>query len=297
MKRILVTGKGSYIGTSFENYVKQFGDAYCIEALDLRKPSWKEKDFSVYDTVFHVAGLAHSDIRRIPEKEKKLYYQINCALAVETAKKAKAEGVKQFIYPSSIIVYGDGAPLQRKQVITLETNPRPSNFYGDSKWKAEQALFLLKNATFHIAVLRLPMIYGKGCRGNFQLLKKLALTLPMFPDYPNERSILYIINLCEFVRLLIDEGSGGLFFPQNSEYARTSEIVKLLAEANGKRIWITSLFNWAVKLLMLMPGPQQKFCQKAFGSVTYDHSMSLYGIQEYQVKNFKESLLGNVYEE
>lgn len=291
MKRILITGKNSYIGTSFEKYVTQFEDTYYVDTIDLREPSWKKKDFSGYDTVFHVAGLAHADTRRISDKEKKLYYQINCDLAVETAKKAKAEGVKQFIYISSIIVYGYETLLQKRIIITLETSPKPSNFYGDSKWKAEQALLPLSSDTFRIVILRPPMIYGAGCKGNYQLLKKLALILPVFPSLPNERSILFIDNLSEFVRLLVDSGIGGLFFPQNSEYVGTSEMVRILAEVNGKHIMITPLLNWAIKLLMFMPGPQQLVLRKAFGNLAYDKSMSLSEIQGYQLKTFKESLL------
>ena len=135
MKRILITGAESYIGTSFEKWLEkpQFMGRYQVDTLDMRKKNWKTYDFSTYDSIFHVAGIAHADIGKVTEEQKKLYYAVNCDLAAEAAIKAKAEGVKQFIYMSSIIVYGEGESVRKKRVITKETEPSPSNFYGDSK--------------------------------------------------------------------------------------------------------------------------------------------------------------------
>ena len=118
MKRILITGANSYIGTSFAEYMAQWPDAYQVDAVDMIDGTWREKDFSGYDCIYHVAGIAHSDVGVITEEQKSLYYKVNTDLTIETAQKAKNEGVKQFIFMSSAIVYGDSAPIGKRKVIT-----------------------------------------------------------------------------------------------------------------------------------------------------------------------------------
>lgn len=274
MKRILITGAGSYIGTSVERWLNrtEFAGMYQVNTVDMRGNEWKKKDFSGYDSVFHVAGIAHADIGKVTEEQKKLYYAVNCDLAVETAKKAKASGVRQFIYMSSIIVYGEGTSVRKRRVITRETKPSPSNFYGDSKWKAEQKLSPLCDDSFHVAILRPPMIYGKGCKGNYRILEKIAMKCPVFPDFPNERSMLSIRNLCEFVRLCIENWDEGIFFPQDPQYVKTAEMVRDIARRNGKRIRLIKCFNWGIYLMGYLPGKIGGMVNKAFGSLVYDKS-------------------------
>jgi len=281
MKRVLITGANSYIGTNVERWLLREPDKYHVDTLDLKDPSWKNYDFSPYDVVFHVAGIAH--VSRNP-KLKDLYYSVNRDLAIETAKKAKDDGVKQFIFMSSIIVYGDSS--SSKRVITKDTVPTPSNFYGDSKLQAEQGIRALESESFKVVILRPPMIYGKGCKGNYPKLAKLALKLPFFPDIYNERSMLYIDNLCEFIRLMIDNEERGIFFPQNKEYVKTSEMVRLIAEAHGKKIKLVKLFNIPIKLL----GFIFKFVNKVFGNMVYELSMSEYK-DDYQIIDYNTSIM------
>lgn len=272
MKKILITGADSYIGTSFEKWVSRTQDKgrYQVETVDMRGEGWKTKDFSGYDTVFHVAGIAHADIGKVSEEQKKLYYLVNSDLAVETAKKAKREGVSQFIYMSSIIIYGDGLSVGKKRVITRETKPSPTNFYGDSKWKAEQKLLPMTDESFHVAVLRPPMIYGRGSKGNYQLLTKIALKVPVFPDFPNQRSMCEIENLCAFIVRVIDGRKEGIFFPQDPAYIKTAGLVKNIAAQHGKKLYLIKGFNWLVLILGIMPGKIGKMVKKAFGSLIYD---------------------------
>ena len=212
MKRILITGANSYIGTSFEKYMKQFS-GYLIDTLNMRDEKWKEYNFKRYDSIFHVAGIAHADVGHVSEETKRMYYKVNTELAIETAKYAKKAGVKQFIYMSSIIVYGDSAPLGKKKIISAETKPAPSNFYGDSKLQADIGLQKLEDDNFKICILRPPMIYGPGSKGNYQMLSKIAKKTPIFPDIENERSMLYIDNLCYFIKECIDRQENGILFP------------------------------------------------------------------------------------
>lgn len=272
MKKILITGANSYIGTSFEKYMSQWPDQYQVDTVDMIDGSWREKSFAGYDSVFHVAGIAHSDTGNVTEERKAFYYKINTDLTVETAKKAKADGVKQFIFMSSAIVYGDSAPIGKTKVITKDTPVNPANFYGDSKVQAENGILPLNDAAFKVCVLRPPMIYGPGSKGNYPVLSKLARKMPVFPKVSNQRSMLYIENLTEFVRLMVENEEQGIFWPQNAEYSNTTELVQMIAQAHGKKIIIIPGFTWALKILSHMTG----LVDKAFGSLSYDMELSKY---------------------
>ena len=291
MKKVLITGAGSYIGTTFDKWIKENCGTIVTDTQDMRGDGWKEKDFGGYDAVFHVAGIAHADVGKVTEEQKKLYYQVNTDLAVACARKARAEGVGQFIFMSSIIVYGDGAGagIGKKRIITEQTPVSPANFYGDSKLKAEEGLRKLENDVFKVVILRPPMIYGKGARGNYPMLAKMAVRLPFFPDIPNVRSMLYVGNLCKFTSLMIEREETGTFFPQNAEYVRTSDLVARIAEAHGRKIRLTKIFNPLIRLLGRMGGRFGGMADKAFGSLVYDRKLSEYE-EEYRIYGFEESI-------
>ena len=285
MTKILITGANSYIGTSFEEYMKSFDDKYQVDTVDMIDGSWRDMDMSGYDAVFHVAGIAHSDVGNVSDEVKQKYYDINTNLTIETAKKAKTDGVKQFIFMSSAIVYGDSAPIGKEKIITKDTYPKPANFYGDSKLQAEEGILPLCDNTFKVAVLRPPMIYGKGSKGNYPLLSKFAKKLPFFPYIKNERSMLYVGNLVEFVRLIIENNESGIFHPQNKEYTNTSLMVSLIAKAHNKKIYMIKGFGWAIKLMSHITG----LVNKAFGNLSYDMSLSEYR-EEYRLYSLRESI-------
>ena len=289
MKKILITGANSYIGTSFENHMKEYAEYY-IDTLDMLDPNWKKQDFSAYDVIFHVAGIAHADVGHVSEETKNLYYKVNTDLTYKTAVKAKKSGVKQFIYMSSIIVYGESAPLGKKKIINKDTKPEPANFYGDSKLQADLKLQLLNDDIFKVCILRPPMIYGPGSKGNYQLLSKLAKKLPVFPDIKNERSMLFVGNLSYFIKKCIDEMSEGLYFPQNSEYVSTTEMVKEIAKVHGKKIRVTKILNPFVYIASRMPGKIGRMCNKAFGNMRYDIVLSYYDKGDCRIHSLSESI-------
>lgn len=277
MKKILITGANSYIGTSFERWMKQYA-GYKIDTVDTMDGKWKKADFTKYDTVFHVAGLAHSD----PKPEMRdLYYKINTDLAVETAEYAKEHGVKQFIFMSSIIVYGSN-----NNYIDKDTVPTPKNFYGDSKLQADIRLHKLQSGSFNVVSIRPPMIYGKGSKGNYPRLSALAKKTPVFPSVKNQRSMLHIDNLCEFIRLMIDNNEHGIFYPQNREYVSTAELVKTIAELKGKKV---IMLPWFDPLLKALSKKMTTF-NKLFGDLVYDKNMSAYNDWSYCVNDFEESI-------
>ena len=286
MKKILITGANSYIGTSFEKFIKEnYPDEYLVDTVDMIDGSWREKSFEGYDSVFHVAGIAHSDSGKISDDDAKRYYAVNTDLAIETARKAKEEGAKQFIFMSSAIVYGNSAPIGKRKMITKDTPVSPANCYGESKVQAEKGILPLANETFSVVVLRPPMIYGQGSKGNYPLLSKLALKAPLFPYVKNERSMLYVENLCEFVRLMVKNCESGIFWPQNAEYSNTSELVQMIASVHGKKIRLVKGFGWCLKVM----GCFTALVNKAFGNLTYDQEMSRY-TEEYTKWALRESI-------
>lgn len=284
-KRILITGAGSYIGESVKAWLLKTPDRYKIDTLDMIGDGWRSFDFSGYDVVYHVAGIAHADVGKVAEEQKQLYYKVNTALAVEVAEKAKVAGVKQFIFMSSMIVYSGC----NESVITAITGPKPLNFYGDSKWQADQKIRNLEDGSFKVVILRPPMIYGKGSKGNYPELARLAAKLPVFPIVHNKRSMLHIDNLCQFVKLMIDNEESGIFFPQNGEYTNTSDMVQMIAEVKGHRIIMLPFTNLAVKMIRKVPGKIGELAEKAFGDSAYDMDMSEYK-ENYRVNSLRRSI-------
>lgn len=285
MKHILITGANSFIGVSFDNYMRQFSESYHIDTLDMTNSSWRDKSFAGYDSVFHVAGIAHSDSGKISAEKEKLYRSINTDLAIETAKKSKSDGVMQFIFMSSAIVYGNSAPIGKEKIINKDTLVSPANCYGDSKLQAEIGLNQLNDDVFKVVILRPPIVYGKGSKGNYPKLTKLANKLPVFPYIKNQHSMLYIENLCEFVRLMIDNNEFGTFFPQNAEYSNTSEMIRMIAETHGKKILLVKGFAWLLKFMSHFT----MLVNKAFGNMVYEQSISEYKT-DYRLNSLKDSI-------
>lgn len=293
IKKILVTGAGSYIGESFENYAKEHYPSLQIDTVDMLDGSWREKSFSGYDIVYHVAGIAHADVGKVDDATKEKYYVVNTDLAVEVCKKAKTEGVKEFMFMSSMIVYGDSAPYGKCKIIDEQTVPVADNFYGDSKLQADVAVRNLATDSFKVIVLRPPMIYGKGSKGNYPILAKLAKKLPVFPDVENERSMIYIDNFCEFLCqiMLVDiKQNSTVLIPQNKEWSKTSEIVKEISEIAGKHILLTGIMKPIILVGSKIPGKISGLINKAFGNSIYAQSVSEYEGINYRVINLKNSI-------
>ena len=276
MKKILISGAGSYIGISLERFLAQWPEQYQVDTLDVIGDAWKSADITGYDAVFHVAGIAH---QKETAENSHLYFEVNRDLAVAMAKKAKDAGIGLFIFMSTMSVYG-----MESGVITPDTQPSPQNSYGQSKLEAENAMRGMEDETFRVAVLRPPMVYGKNCRGNFQTMKKLVEKSPVFPAVKNQRSMISIDNLCSFVRMAVDEGLSGTFFPQNREPVSTTAMARIMAEVLGRNVWFSRLAGIAVQVLASF----YPTARKAFSSLTYE------GCEQhnyrYCVEDFEESM-------
>ena len=281
MTKVLITGAGSYVGESVREYILSSSLGFEIDAIDTMNDAWKQADFSKYDVVYHVAGIAH--VNADPKMEA-LYFKVNRDLTIDIAKIAKAAGVKQFIFMSSQIVFHESRSL-KSEVLTADTKENPNGFYGDSKLQAEKGLHELECDTFKVCILRPPMIYGPHSKGNFPRLVKLAQKTPIFPAWHNKRSMLYIDNLAEFVKQAILRELSGTFYPQNRELADTVEIIRFFAKAYGHKVWITRLLNPFVWLGSFVLQP----INKMFATYYYDPEMSKMGF-DYQLVSFEESL-------
>lgn len=282
MKKILITGKGSYIGSNFIKWLKQWPDQYRIDELIVKDDVWKHADFSQYDTVIHLAGIAH--VSADPNLEK-LYLKVNRDLAIEVAKKAKEEKVKQFVFMSSMIIYGEDAKIGEDKIIYRDTHPKPIDIYGRSKLEADLRIQELMDENFKTVIVRTPMVYGPSCKGNFPKLIKLTKVSPIFPNINNKRSMIFIENLCEFLRLVIDRELYGVFFPQNNEYVSTRDIINEIAKAMGKKVYFMRLFNPFLKLL----SKRMNLINKVLGSKIYDKTIS--PDMNYCLIDFKTSII------
>jgi len=321
MKNVLITGAGSFIGTSFEKYIEDHPqrDEIKISVMDTltgkivsdrREKRSKDDetkddgskadgikadgskadgtwDLGGFDTIFHVAGIAHADVGKVSEEGKELYRKVNTDLTTDIAKAAKAAGVGQFIFMSSSIVYGASSPIGKGKLIDKDTKPVPENFYGESKLNAEIGLEAIADKeAFKVVILRPPMIYGPGCKGNYNALRKFALKMPLFPKVDNERSMLYIDNLCEFVRLMIVNEECGIFHPANREIMNTSKMVGMIAKAHGRDIKLVRGFTWLLKILSHFTG----LVNKAFGNLSYEEELTRYKA-DYNVVTAEDSII------
>lgn len=263
---LLITGKSSFIGGAVRERLAEFPEKYRVETISVRGDEWKKTGFAGYDALLHAAGIAH--ISPDPSLEE-AYYRINRDLTIEIAKRAKADGVKHFIFLSSMIVYGEASAAGTRARIHRDTPPAPANAYGKSKLEAEKGVLALEGEGFKVTIIRPCMVYGKGCKGNYNALAKLAKRFPVFPKFVNERSVLYAGNLAECVRLILDGGMGGIFYPQDEKIVSVAELVEMIAEAHGKRKLFLRCLNPLVKL---MGG--RGIVRRAFGDMAYDPDMS-----------------------
>ena len=283
MKRILITGTNSYIGDSVKQWLNKWPDLYAVDTIDMIGDGWRQADFSVYDCVYHVAGIAHRN-----DAPDELYEKVNHLLAAEVAQKAADSGVKQFIFMSSGAVYSQNDKKHRYIQVEEMSVLEPSTPYGISKMNAERDICrIAQKSGMKAAILRPPMVYGNGAKGNYNSLARIAVKSPLFPKVNNQRSMIYIDNLCEFVRLAADHECEGIFLPQNREYVSTTELVQLIARIHGRKIFCTGIFNWSIHIM----GCLSDKVNKAFGSYIYlKKDGKDYFDGAYQVVDFETSV-------
>ena len=279
MKKILIIGDDSYIGIHFYDWIKKYEGEYAADIVSSRDYKWKEKNFENYDTVVNFAGIAH--IKKLTEDLKPLFYSVNRDLLIEIGTKAKESGVRHFLTLSSMNVYGEFC-----QNLTDRETATPSNYYGDSKLQGDIGLLKLKSDDFLISCVRPPFVYGFGCKGNYNALSKISKFAFVLPTYKNKKSMIYVDNLCEFIRLAIDNRTDGILTPQNKELMSTAEIIRQIRRQNGKKTLSISLFNCLVPFLTKLSGA----ARKAFSDDYYELEFSNYFDFNYDVVPFEKSI-------
>lgn len=263
MKRVLITGANSYVGTNVEKWLMREPENFYVETLDMRDPNWKNFDFSKFDVVFHVAGIAH-----IKETKKNIdqYFMVNRDLAVEVATKAKSSGVSQFIFMSTMAIYGLDGNIKTKQVINLSTKPNPKSSYGKSKFEAEERIVNMDSLSFKVLILRPPMVYGDGSPGNYNKLKKYIIKYRIVPKIKNERSIINISVLSETIREYIQNEQRGIKLPQDSKKFCFMDFVYDIEYEYKIRIIKSRILSFVIKKFMC----NLTIFKKMFGSLIYD---------------------------
>ena len=238
--------------------------------VELNKVSFKE-----YDVIFHVAGIAHisSSKKLIPE-----YFRVNRDLAIEVANKAKQEGVKQFIFTSSMAIYGDDRPIGDFTPININQQ-KPNKHYGQSKLEADLAIQKLQANNFSVSILRIPMVYGKKAKGNFLKLVNVSKKLSIFPKINNIRSVLHIKNLTELIRLIIVNKIHGVFHPQDQFYFKTTEFIFCIRSYNGEKTHFIPFLELPLIFLSLFTN----LVKKIYGNKFYESSLSIINNINYQI--------------
>lgn len=283
MKRILLTGNHSYIGTSFIENMNKIGSRYIFESVSVRNNEWKDIDFSVYDTVIHLAAIVHSK-----EKSENIFFDVNRDLTRTIAEKSKKSGVKHFIFLSTMSVFG-----KQTGVIDSSTVPNPKTAYGKSKLQAEVLLRSLASNDFVVSIIRPPMVYGKNCSGNYKKFSKFIKKVPVFLNVPNRRSMIHIDNLTQFLMLVLDNKISGTFHPQNAELVSVSEMAQEILYNRKKKLVMIPCNRFIYDKLLT----RNIFLSKIFTDLIYKEDLvgspntKYNGIDfDYCKHNFKESI-------
>ncbi|MCS5348547.1 NAD-dependent epimerase/dehydratase family protein [Staphylococcus aureus] len=262
-KNILITGMHGYIGNALKNKLTEQG--HRVNQINVRNQLWKSTSFRDYDVLIHTAALVHNNT---PKARLSDYMQVNMLLTKQLAQKAKDEGIKQFIFMSTMAVYGKEGNVGKIDEIGAQTPIKPTTNYGISKMFAEQALLEMVSDTFKVAIVRPPMIYGPHCPGNFQRLMRLSQLLPIIPVIKNQRSALYIKHLTAFIDQLISLEVTGVYHPQDSFYFDTSAVMHEIRHQTHRKtvlIHMPSMLNKYFNKLSVF--------RKLFGNLTYSNTL------------------------
>lgn len=274
--RILITGQNSYLGNNLANRFLNY-DNYIVDKISLRKVDVKNLELSKYQVIFHVAGIAHTKIK---SNNKSMYNDINFKLTKQLAEKAKLSGVNHFIFVSSMLVFNS-----KETMINKTTIPKPDTLYGKSKLMAEKYLMSIETKVFKVSILRPSMIYGLYSRGNFQRLIQLTSNTLIFPNYPNQRSFLFIEHFINAVESIIKQELSGIYHLSNSKPRSTTELVKAISKKLNKKVLFIRFFNPLISLSLRI----SKTLNKMFGSFYYDESLIVHDFN-YDIFSFKTTI-------
>ena len=279
--RILIIGKNSYIGNHFDDWLTKHN--HQVTQLDVLTDEWKSYDYSPFDAIVHVAGIVHQ-----PKcQDWELYKRVNTDMPISIATMAKEKGVKQYVYLSTMGVYGVDKMLS-PNIIDQNTPLNPVGMYGKSKLMAEEGLQELQDETFNIACVRPPSVYGKGCRGGyitgFTFIVRKLFVIPNAYEKVKQ-SFVYIDNLSELVRLIIEKNRQGVFCPQDEKAVSANDLMEAIAKGIGKNYRKSFILGMLVRLFHFIP-----LVTKAYGGVEYSEDLSAIEGLNYVVVPFDEGI-------
>ncbi|MCL1819528.1 MAG: NAD-dependent epimerase/dehydratase family protein [Oscillospiraceae bacterium] len=272
---VLITGSNGYIARMLHAALSEA--RHEARHLNVRGDEWRNTDFTGYDSVVHLAGIAHNSSFD-PEE----YRRVNIELTSALAKKARDSGIPQFIFVSSMAVYGLSDVFAPLNELTRNTPLQPKTLYGKSKLSAESEVLSVYGDTS--CIVRPPMVYGENCPGNYARLRNIVLKYKVIPNYKNNRGMIYVHNLCEMLKLLIENRASGYYHPQDAETLSTRKLADLIAEANGVKVRAIPIpfLKFAAKVLPIIG--------KAFGSLSYSPELTAYNDGNYQVYDVKSAI-------
>lgn len=274
---VLITGKSGYIATAVASkFISK--NVKKVNNISLKGTNINKLELDGIDVVIHTAALVH---KKESHYTMGNYFEINHNLTLNLAKAAKSSGVRQFIFISTMAVYGKSSGE-----INSNSLPKPTTYYGKSKLEAENDLRKLQDDDFVVTVIRPPMVYGPYCPGNYRLLSYLAIKSPIFPKVDNKRSAIFIEHLTELIFLLTANRKGGIFHPQDSEYVCTSEMVKHIANSNKKKIHLDKTLG----LLMISLLKKYSLVNKVFGDLYYSFELSSFKEINYCKYSLQEAI-------
>ena len=261
MKKLLITGSNGFVGSYFINKYKK---KYEIKSFSFLKDDINSLDCGDTDVVFHLSALVHQMGGASCEE----YERVNVTQTLELAKKAKENGVKQFVFMSTVKVYGEETDSKYSE----NSICNPEDEYGKSKLKAEQELQKLEDENFKISIIRTPIVYGYGVKANIKNLINLVNKVPLLPfgKIENKRSMVYIGNLCHLVDEIIIQEKSGVFLASDDEPISTSRLIELIAKNLDKKIYLVKIPFFESLLKILKPS----FHKRLYGSLEIDNSIT-----------------------
>jgi nucleoside-diphosphate-sugar epimerase len=222
-------------------------------------------------TVIHAAARAHIMKDEVADPLAE-YRRVNVDGTLNLARQAAAAGVKRFIFISSIKVNGEQTPLG--QPFTADDTPAPEDAYGISKWEAEQGLQQLATETgMEVVIIRPPLVYGPGVKGNFaSMIKLVAKGLP-FPlgAIHNQRSLVAVDNLVDLIITCIDHpvAANQVFLAGDGQDLSTTELLRGVAKAMGKPARLIPVPSSLLMLGATLLG-KKAVAQRLLGSLQVD---------------------------
>lgn len=205
------------------------------------------------DTVLHLGALVHQP--NIAKAEE--YMQANVENTIALAERSKEQGVRHFIFMSSVKVYGEES---KGSCFTEDSRCMPVDVYGKSKLEAEKALQRLEDKDFIISIVRTPLVYGPRVKANVFNIMKLLKSFPYLPfaNIANQRSMVYIRNLIQLIEIIIDKRASGVFIASDPEPVSSSDFFTLISQNLHNKTRLFHLPGFPQLLRIFKPNTFQK---------------------------------------